>query len=117
MVCVRRAWLVLGASTLALEDTDAGYYCTELNLGYPDVREVVENRPAPLDGTVDRTALFGSRAVSANITGQSGHGMTADQIATLFAPWMLPAQRVQLHYVLDRPGQPERRADGTGRRL
>lgn len=108
MVCVRRAWLVLGSQTVALEDMDAGYFCTELDLGFPEIREVVENRPAPLNGTVDRTALFGSRAVSANLTGQAGHGMTADQIATLFAPFMLPANRCQLHYVLDRPGTPER---------
>jgi hypothetical protein len=108
MVCVRRAWLVLGGSTLELEDYAAGYYCTTLDLGYPEIREVVENRPAPLDGTIDRSALFGSRAVSANLTGQSGHGMTADQIATLFAPFMLPSVRPQLHYVLDRPGTPER---------
>lgn len=106
MVCVRRAWLALGGRTLELEDDDAGYYCTELDLGYPEVREVITNRP-DTDGTDDRTAYFGARAVAANIRARGGT-MSVDQIGALFAPFMLPSVRPELHYVLDRPGAPER---------
>ena len=47
-----------------------GYFCTLLDLGYPTVREVVDNRP-DADGVYDRTQFFGSRVISANITAQS----------------------------------------------
>jgi hypothetical protein len=107
MVCVRRAWLTMGSLRLELEDEAAGYFCTELDLGYPDVREVTSNRP-DRDGVDDRTRLMGSRAVSANIRGTDGGTMTPDEIATIFAPYMIPGVRPQLHYVLDRPGAPER---------
>ena len=106
MACVRRAWLVLAGRTLPLEDDLAGYACTELDLGYPEVREVTANRAAA-DGAIDRTALFGSRAVSANVRAYGGT-MTPDEVATLFAPYMLPANRAELHYVLERPDEPER---------
>jgi hypothetical protein len=104
--CVRRAWLVMGTRTLELEDDLAGYACTELNLGYPEVREVSSNRP-DADGTDDRTSLMGARAVSANIRAYGG-AATPDEIGALFAPFMLPSARPELHYVLDRPGTPER---------
>ena len=102
--CIRRAWLTLGALTMPLEDKDAGYYCTELNLGYPEVRDVVNNRPDQ-HGVDDRTAYFGSRIVSANITAQQA---PVDAVAASFAPFMVPGVRPVLHYVLDRPGTPER---------
>jgi hypothetical protein len=106
MVCVRKAWLELGGRVLPLEDDVAGYYCTELNLGYPEVRDVMNNRPAR-HGVVDRSAFFGSRAISATISGRGG-SMALDEIATVFAHWMVPELRPELHYVLDRPGRPER---------
>jgi hypothetical protein len=106
MACIRRAWLVMGTTTLALEDPDAGYYCTELDLGYPEVREVSTARP-DRDGTDDRTHLMGARALTANITAR-GPAMSVDQIGALFAPFMTPAARPELHYVLERPGEPER---------
>ena len=107
-VCVRRAWLVMGTRTLELEDLAAGYACTELNLGSPEIRAVVANRP-DTDGTDDRTALMGSRAVSANISTVAGGTMKPDEVATLFAPFMVPSARPELHYVLDRAGAPERK--------
>jgi hypothetical protein len=107
VVCIRRAWLVLeGRPTQPLEDEAATYSCTTLDLGYPEVREVVNNRP-DVDGTDDRTRLFGSRAISADIHAQAGV-LTCDEIADLFAPYMVASARPELHYVLDRPGQPER---------
>jgi hypothetical protein len=106
-VCVRRAWLVMGTRSLELEDLEAGYACTELNLGFPEVREVTNNRP-DADGTDDRTSLMGSRAVSANIGTIAGGTLKPDEIATIFAPYMVPSARPELHYVLDRAGEPER---------
>lgn len=101
--CVRRAWLTLGGNTIYLEDADAGYYCTSLDLGSPDVREVMNNRPDQ-DGADDRTQFLGARAVSAEITATQD----IDTVATSFAPFMAPSVRPVLHYVLDRPGAPER---------
>ena len=98
--CIRRAWLTLGSLTMPLEDEAAGYYCTELNLGYPEIREVVNNRP-DADGIDDRTALWGSRVVSANITATEP---PVDAVAASFAPFMSPRVRPVLTYVLDRPG-------------
>lgn len=105
--CIRRAWLTLGGERLELEDDGAGYYCTTLDLGWPEVREVTDARP-DRDGTSDRSRLMGSRAVSANIRGTPTGTLTLDEIAALFSGWMVPSARPQLHYVLDRPGTPER---------
>ena len=105
--CVRSAWLVLGNTTLALEDATKGYFCTSLDLGYPAVRDVVDNR-ADRNGADDRTTLFGPRAVTANITALAGAGARIDTVAAAFAPYMTPSARPVLHYVLDRPGQPQR---------
>ncbi len=102
--CVRRAWLVLGSQTLQLEDPVLGYWCETLDLGYPAPRDVMTNRPDQ-DGVDDRTSLVGARTVSADIHAVSGR---IDQAATVFAPFMNPAARPVLHYVLDRPGTPER---------
>jgi len=107
MVCVRRAWLDLygdGTVTLPLESEAGGWYCTELDLGYPEVRDVVNNRPDQ-DGTDDRTRYAAARAVSANITAR---GNQPDALAAQFGPYMIASVRPVLHYVLDRPGTPER---------
>ena len=108
MVCVRRAWLVMGPRSLELEDDTASYACTELDLGFPEVRDSPVSPRPDRDGTDDRTRLMGSRPISANITADESGWMTPDEIATLFAPYMVPSARPVLHYVLDRPGTPER---------
>jgi hypothetical protein len=90
-----------------LEDETQGYFCESLDLGFPAVREVVSNRPDQ-DGTFDRTALMGSRQVSASIVAVAGAGARIDQVAAMFAPFMSPAARPVLHYVLDRDDEPER---------
>ncbi len=105
--CVRKAWLVMGSQTIQLEDPTKGYFCQELDLGYPEVRDVVTNRPDQ-DGIDDRTRLMGSRAVTAQITAVQGAGAQIDAVAASFAPFMVPSQRPTLHYILDRPGAPER---------
>jgi hypothetical protein len=105
--CQRSAWLTLGDLSVPLEDVSSGYFCTSLDLGFPNVREVTSPR-ADRDGVFDRTTLFGGRAVSANITALKGAGAQVDAVATAFAPFMRPSVRPVLHYVLDRPGTPER---------
>ena len=106
--CVRKAWLTLGALTVALEDETAGYFCQSLDLGWPDVRDVVSNRP-DADGVDDRTKLMGARAVSADITAMASAGVAKiDDVASSFAPFMVPSARPVLHYVLDRSGATER---------
>jgi hypothetical protein len=103
--CVRRAWLTLGSYSVPLEGV--GYFCTKLDLGSPIVREVVNNKPDQW-GQDDRTQLLGSRIVTAEITALAGAGAVIDDVASRFAPFMDPSQRPVLHYVLDRPGTPER---------
>ena len=103
--CVRRAWLTLGSLTVGLEGP--GWFCASLDLGYPDIRDVVSNRPDQ-DGIDDRTAYFGGRTVTAEIAALSTAGAQIDQVLTQFAPFMVPSARPTLHYVLDRPGAPER---------
>ena len=105
--CSRGAWLTLGPLTIPLEDQSAGYFCQSLDLGYPQSRDVVNNRPDQ-DGADDRTQYMGSRVVTANITALAGAGARIDAVAASFAPYMQPSARPVLHYVLDRPGSPER---------
>jgi hypothetical protein len=105
--CVRTAWLDLNGSILPLEDTAAGYFCQSLDLGSPVVREVTSNRPSQ-DGVDDRTQYLSGRVVSASITALAGAGAQIDAVAASFGPYMNPAARPVLHYVLDRPGNPER---------
>ena len=105
--CITRAWLELGSLTMPLEDEAGGWFMTELDLGYPEVRDVVGNRP-DAHGIFDRTAYFGARAVSASVKAVKWAGAQLDDVASRFAPFMVPAARPVLHYVLDRPGAPER---------
>lgn len=105
--CKRSAWLTLGSLSVPLENTTAGYFCTSLDLGYPAVREVSNNRP-DADGADDRTQFMGPRAVTANITALASIARQIDGVASMFAPFMVPSARPVLHYVLDRPGAAER---------
>ena len=113
MVCIRSAWLVLGSSTMLLEDVTKGYFCQSLDIGYPAVREVVSNRP-DMNGVDDRTQYMGSRVITADIMALTGAGAQIDAVAVAFGPFMNPAARPVLHYVLDRPGHPERQITVRG---
>jgi hypothetical protein len=104
----RRAWLVLpNGQSILLDNPAGGYFCQSLDLGTPVVRDVVVNRPDQ-HGTDDRSAYFAGRTVVANITALSTARAQIDAVAAAFAPYMLPGVRPVLHYVLDRPGAPER---------
>jgi hypothetical protein len=105
--CVRQAWLTLGSLTIQLENIAGGWFCSNLDLGYPEVREVMQNRP-DTDGAVDRTSLMGARIVTAEIHALAGAGARIDDVADNFAPFMVPSARPVLHYILDRPGTAER---------
>jgi hypothetical protein len=105
--CVRSAWLVLGSNTLLLEDPTKGYFCTNLDLGSPEIRAVTYPNP-DRTGLTDRTMFMGGRVVEADVTAIVGAGARIDDVMDNFAPFMDPLQRPVLHYVLDRPGTPER---------
>lgn len=107
MPCARTAWLSLGSASLYLEDQTKGYFCPSLDLGFPTVRDVLANRPDQ-NGATDRTQYLGPRVVNAQIVALSGANAVIDAVAASFAPFMDPAARPSLHYVLDRPGTPER---------
>ena len=107
MTCVRKAWLTLGSSSILLEDVSAGYVCPSLDLGSPDVREVVNNNP-DRDGITDRTMYLGKRVITAQVMALKTLGAQIDAVAESFAPYMHPAVRPTLHYILDTPGAPER---------
>jgi hypothetical protein len=105
--CVREAWLLLNGNRLDLEDASKGYFCQSLDLGSPDVREVMS--PVPdARGEDDTTQFLGGRIVSASVSALRGAGARIDEVASLFAPYMDPAARPELHYVLDRGANPER---------
>ena len=105
--CIRRAWLTLGALSLDLEDASAGYFCTSFDLGAPTVREVTSSFP-DADGVIDRTKYMGARAVAITVSALKGAGAVIDAVASSFAPFMVPSARPTLHWILDRPGTPER---------
>jgi hypothetical protein len=104
--CVRRAWLTLDDGR-RIDLEGRGYFCKSLDLGSPAVREVVNNRPDNT-GTVDRTNYLGSRLVTADLTVLDSAGARIDEVASAFGPFMDPAARPTLHYVLDRVDDPER---------
>ena len=108
MVCVRSAWLELpDGSTLPLEDEAAGYFCSSLDLSWPDMRAVTSSRPDQ-SGIDDDTRFLGGRVVSADISALVGAGAIIDAVASAFGAYMMPDNRPMLHYVLERPGNPER---------
>jgi hypothetical protein len=106
--CVRQAWLALpSGATIQLDNPSGGWMCQSLDLGTPIMRTVMSNNPDG-DGIIDRTQYMGARTVVAAITALTGAGAQIDAVAASFAPFMVPSQRPVLHYVLDRPGAPER---------
>lgn len=106
-VCVRDAWLTLGTKTAQLHDEAAGIFCTSLDLGSPDVREVTNVRP-DWDGIADSTRWMGGRVVSVSVSAVASAGASIDAVAASYGPFMVPSARPVLHYVLDRAGTPER---------
>lgn len=104
--CVRQAWLTLGSLTMPLESPAGGWFCANLDLGSVEIREVISNRP-DTDGAIDRTQYMGARVISAEVHAVAGAGARIDDVASQFAPFMVPGARPVLHYVLDRSGPTE----------
>lgn len=105
--CVRRVWLTLGSLSMDCHSPAAGYFVTSFDPGAPDIRAVTNVRPDD-DGIDDHTQFMGARTVSVDISAIVTAGAVIDQVAAQFAPFMVPSARPTLHYVLDRPGAPER---------
>jgi len=103
----RQAWLELGGVQLYLDDFDTGYACMELDIGFPEVRDVVNNNP-DRNGVNDRTTLLGARVVTATIQAFPGGSSTIDDIARLFGPYTNPAVRPELHWTLNTADHAER---------
>jgi len=95
LVTTRAARLVLGNLDVPLDDWVSGYTCQELTIGSPTIREVVNNKPDRW-GTDDQTTLWGSRAVTANLICWADGDKGLDDIADLFAPFMVPGARPTL---------------------
>ncbi len=103
--------LVDGANELvfvcgAAGEPDSGVILGDLDLGFPEVRDVVEPRPAA-DGTYDLTRFHGDRAVTASVTVLAAGGLSAASVAQQVRGWCHPARRPYLHWV--EQGQPEKR--------
>jgi hypothetical protein len=97
MATKRQAWLYMDGAKLPLDDYEAGYAMLELDLGYPDVRDVTNNRPVQ-HGIDDQTRYFGGRVVTAKITAWPGGKVALDDIPEIFLRYMRPGVRPELHY-------------------
>lgn len=85
-----------GTNTLQLDDSE-GLIVTELDLGYPSVRPVVDVR-ADADGVYDSTQFFGERVVAMTVQGD-GEGLITqwDKLAR----YMRPGRRPYLYFTVD----------------
>jgi hypothetical protein len=96
----RAAWLVLGSTTLYLDNPPGGWVCTELDLGYPTVREVKDANPVR-HGIIDRTQFFAERVITAKISAWAEGSARLDAIVEQFNPFLDPGARPVLHYTTD----------------
>ena len=85
-----------------------GYFCQALDLGSPGVREVVNNRPDNTGNDRPEPPISGRAWCRRTSPRSSTAGGRIDEIAAAFGPFMDPAARPTLHYVLDRGANPER---------
>jgi hypothetical protein len=101
----RQAWLHDPTGALAdlpLDNPDAGWLCTELDLGFPATRDVVSNKPDQ-HGTDDRTRYFGARVVTIWVTAFLGGSTAMDDIPGMFTAYMDPGKRPELHVIESSP--------------
>jgi hypothetical protein len=99
------ARLVDGTDELPLTRTD-GIYLQSLDLGFPAVREVSEDRTQQ-DGADDRTEHFGARAVTVTVRVMDAGAVTSGGVLDRLAAFLRPSRRPWLVYTL--AGQDERR--------
>jgi hypothetical protein len=88
--------------TVALDDPANGWLTTQLDLGFPEVREDDEVN-ADRHGLTDYTRLLGKRTVSIQMTlsDDSVQPMTIDELLVQLTPFLDPGQRPVLTYALD----------------
>lgn len=92
-----------GLERLELDDWQAGWVVKSVEVGSPQVRESVTNRPSG-HGTLDRTALVGARAVTADMVLAAGP-LALRQLVDRIAPYLDVGRRIKLTL-----------GDGTARR-
>ncbi len=82
-----------GLDPLELDNWETGIACSELDLGWPATRSVVDDRPGA-DGTFDDTTHFGARAVSVKLAVFAGTAGTrrslVDKVAAFCHPGLRP---------------------------
>jgi hypothetical protein len=95
----RRAWLITPPATaqLPLDDPVSGYACTTLDLGAPNIREVKNPAPDRM-GTIDRTAFYADRVVTATMVAWPGGTVTMDDCLRKFEAACHPLNRPELHW-------------------
>jgi hypothetical protein len=93
-VTLRLARVELDGNVLSLHDPARGYALQTLSIGYPTVREVVNNW-ADRSGADDQTRFYGTRTVTADIKAfyDNDAGLAVDDIAALFGPYMVVSKR------------------------
>ena len=95
------ARLEVGADTLTLDEAN-GWFVQSLDVGYPEVRQVADNR-ADADGTYDSTKYFGARTVSMAVRALGDRRVAFETLSK----FLRPSTRPILFYTVD----------GTERRL
>jgi hypothetical protein len=92
--------LTVGSTTLDLMDQNNGFRIQELDIGFPNVREDMDNR-ADQSGMYDYTRLFADRAVT--ITGSIVPSVSGSRQKSLhaLAPFLNPNARALLTWQID----------------
>lgn len=85
-----------------------------VDFGYPDIREVSENRPGQ-SGTFNYTSLYGERTITANLKVLETPGMPSAVTRRVLRGWMAPNKDTQL--VWQFVGDVEMYADMVGSAL
>lgn len=92
--------LTLGALSLDLMDPVNGFFIAQVDLGFPNVREVSTNRP-DADGVIDETRWVGPRVVSVTGKVQGDTVLSRSARLGLLAPFLDPSVRPVLVYAID----------------
>lgn len=82
------ARLEAGADTLVLDESN-GWFVQSLDVGYPAVRQVVNNR-ADADGTYDSTQYFGARTVSLVLRAVGDRRASFEELSKFLRPSTRP---------------------------
>jgi hypothetical protein len=87
-----------GLDPLVLDDWDAGLVCQEFDLGWPTIRDVVEDRPGA-DGTFDTTIYHGARVVSVRVAVVAGSWSSRRALIDHLTGFLHPARRPTMEFV------------------